>query len=373
MRLASPEFLLLFALFPAGFFILRWYWKRRGSVSRPTLLFGNFTALTAAPQGLRSRLAFLPGLLRVLALAALVVALARPQSEDWQTLTGSGMDIVLCLDMSASMNAVDMGSDEIAVYQGKGLEPSNRFEVAKTALKQFVANRKGDRIGLVVFASEAYLKFPLTLDYATVLKQLDGLALDSRERRDGRDGCTNNCTINGQSTAIGDALSKAYKRLEQSDGKTKVIVLVTDGNNNSGKLEPMDVARYIGDQPDASRIRLYTFLLGSSRQTKMPVMGRAFSGDVVLARSNGFLDYEPIQEGIDEAKVKDIAEAAQGVFHVSYDDAEFLKAFEGLEKTEHQEQRYARYTDLYMAPALLAAGLLLLELLLAVTFLRRYP
>jgi len=373
MRFATPEMLLLFLLFPLAWAGRKLYVRRRVGPTRPTFSFGNFTAMAAVPGGWRARIAFVPLLLRFLALSALVVALARPQAEDWQTLAGSGMDIVLCLDMSASMNTVDMGYDEIGQYQSKGLEPPNRFEVAREALRQFVANRKGDRIGLVVFSTEAYLKFPLTLDYTTVLNQIKALVLDSGERRREVPGCANQCTVSGDSTAIGDALSKAYKRLEKSDGKSKLIVLLTDGNNNAGKLDPMDVARYIGEQPDEKRVRVYTFLLGTGKDSKRPAMGRTFAGDVALARSMGFLQYESVEEGVDEAKVKEIVDAARGVFHASYDDGEFVKAFSGLERTERMEQRNAKYTDLYVPIALFAAALLLAEFLLGVTLLRRFP
>jgi len=228
-------------------------------------------------------------------------------------------------------------------------------------------------VGLVVFSSEAYLKFPLTLDYETAVSQLDALALDSRERRRNRPGCINNCTIKGDATAIGDALSKAYKRLEKSDGKGKVIVLVTDGNNNSGKLEPMDVASYIGDQPDASRPRLYTFLLGSGAQTKTPAMFQTRTGDIRLARDLGFLEYASTEDRVDEERIRELAEAARGEFRVSYNDLEFRESFENLEKGEHAERKVARHQDLFPQVLFAALILLALEFILSVTVLRRYP
>ncbi len=373
MRLASPEFLLLLLLFPAAYFGRSWWLRRRGSTSTPTFSFANFGALSSSPAGFKTRLAFVPGLLRALALVAFVVALARPQTEDWETLVGKGLDIMFCLDMSGSMNAVDMDFEEIGAFHTKGEEPPNRFEVARETLKQFVANRKGDRVGLVVFSSEAYLKFPLTLDYETAIGQLDALGLDNRERRRNRPGCINNCTIKGDATAIGDALSKAYKRLEKSDGKGKVIVLVTDGNNNSGNLEPMDVAEYIGDQPDATRPRMYSFLLGSGSQTKTPTMYQTRSGDIRLARNLGFLDYASTKEPVDEHRIQELAEAARGEFRVSYNDEEFRESFENLEKGEHAERKVARHQDLFPLVLLAALLLLALEFLLRMTLLRRYP
>jgi Ca-activated chloride channel homolog len=373
MRLASPEYLYLLLLFPLFYGIFRFIGKRTKRGHRPTFDFANAPALTATDPGFRTRLAWLPAALRILGLVALVVALARPQAEDWETITGEGLDIMFCLDMSGSMNAVDKSSSEVGDYQSRGKEPPNRFEVARDTLKQFVANRKGDRIGLVVFSSDAYLKFPLTLDYETVLAQLDSLTLDSRERKRPRDACTNGCTINGSKTAIGDALSKAYKRLEKSDGAGKIIVLVTDGNNNSGKLEPMDVARYIGDQPDSSRPRVYTFLVGSSEKTRTPAMMQTFGGDIVLAKNNGFLEYAPVEDTVDADRLREIAEAARGVFHATYDDHQFRASFETLEKSKHLEQKVARHTEKFLPFLLAALALLLTEFLLRVTFLRRFP
>ena len=367
MSFASPELFLLLLLFP-----LAWgfqYWRsRRGLTPGPAVRFANFLALMRTPAGYRARLTLITPALRVIALLLIIVALARPQTEDWETLMGQGLDIMICLDMSGSMNAVDMTMDEIAGYQGNSQEPPNRFQMAEETLKQFVKNRRGDRIGLIVFSNDAYLKFPLTLDYETVIAQLDALVLDSLERDRRHPGCTNGCTINGEKTAIGDALAKAYKRLEKSDAPGKLVVLITDGNDNASKLKPLDVARYIGEQPDSTRPGLYSFLVGGGPKSKMPVVhnGR-------LLRQHGFLSYSAIEEQVDEEQINEMTEAAQGVFHVSYDEDEFKDSFATLERSEHLEQRVARYKDRFW-PLLVAAGaLLLLEFLFSVTVLRRYP
>lgn len=373
MRLASPEYLLLLLLFPSFYFFLRFRRRRTPGGHVPVMSFANAPALMVTPPGWRARLGFWPGLLRVLGLLALIAALARPQAEDWETITGEGLDIMFCLDMSGSMNAVDMDSDQIGRYQSEGKEPPNRFEVARQTLKDFVSNRRGDRIGLVVFSSEAYLKIPLTLDYETVVSQLDTLILDSRERKQGRRSCVNGCTIDGSQTAIGDALSKAYKRLGKGDSAGKVIVLVTDGNNNAGKLDPMDVAGYIGDQPDATRPRVYTFLVGSSEKTKSPAMMQTFGGDIVLARTSGFLEYMPAEDTVDEARLREIADTARGVFQVTYDDQEFRSSFSDLARSEHLEHKVVRHREMFLPFLLAGLALLLAEFLLRVTFLRRFP
>lgn len=368
MIFASPEFFFLLLLFPLSLGVRHWRLKRSSSTASPSVSFANFPVLLRGKAGWRASLAGLLAVLRVAALLLLVIALARPQSEDWETLSGKGLDITICLDMSGSMNAVDLDFEEISRYQTRGEEPPNRFETAQEILKQFVANRKGDRVGLVVFSSDAYLKFPLTLDYDTVVDQLDSLVLDSLERARNRPGCVNGCTIAGEKTAIGDALSKAYKRLEHSDGEGKIIVLITDGNDNASKLKPLDVAEYIGSQAEAVRPRLYAFLVGGGPKSKMPVNrnGR-------LLKQMGFLTYAQQEEHVDEEKIREMVEAAGGVFHVSYDEEEFKKSFADLEQSEHMEQKVAMHKDLFMPLLLIALALLLLEFLAHITVLRRYP
>jgi Ca-activated chloride channel family protein len=368
IRLANPEFLFLLLAFPLLWGVLRLVGHRRPRGHRPAVSFANILALGRTAGGWRARLLPLLPATRIVALIMLVLALARPQLEDWETLAGSGLDIMICLDMSGSMNAVDMDFDEIGAYQERGEEPPSRFKMAVETLKQFILDRAGDRVGLVVFSSEAYLKFPLTLDYDTVLHQLDALVLDNMERDRRFPGCTNGCTINGEKTAVGDALSKAYKRLEKSTAKGKLIVLITDGNDNASKLKPMDVARYIGDQPDGQRPGVYAFLVGGGPKSKIPVNhnGR-------LLKQMGFLSYAPYDEQVDEEKIRDMVEAARGTFHVSYDPAAFQTSFAALEKSEYLEQKVARHKDIFWPFAAAAVALLLLEFLARVTLLRRYP
>ena len=369
MRFASPEFFLLLLLLPAGWFLHRWVFARRPGGFAPTFSFANFLALRATGSGTRSRLAQVVPVLRVLALVVLVVALARPQIEDWETLSGEGLDIMICLDMSGSMNAVDMSFDEIDQYHTSGKEPPGRFSVAIDTLKRFIGDRQGDRVGLVVFSSEAYLKFPLTLDYETALNQLDSLVLDSLERDAQRPGCVNQCTIHGEKTAVGDALAKAFKRLEKSDAKGKLLVLITDGNDNASKLKPLDVAQYIGSQPDGQRPAVYAFLVGGGPKAKMPQQRRGRR----LRTHLGFLAYDKYQETVDEEKIKEMVDAAQGVFHISYDVDEFKESFASLERSEYMEQKIARHKELFMPVLLLALLLLGLEFLGRVAVFRRYP
>ena len=344
-------------------------WLRRG---RAGWRFANQPALDAAGAGLRVRLAFLPAALYALGFAVIVVALARPQTEDWEELTGEGLDIMICLDMSGSMNAVDLPDAALAALQADGSEPSNRFEVARGALREFIRKRQGDRVGLVIFSQDAYLKFPLTLDYRTALDQLEGLVLDSgeRDRVRGTEGCLNRCTIEGARTAIGDALSRAKKRLEGGEGAGQVIILITDGNDNASKLKPMDVAKRIGELPDEERPRLYAFLIGSGAHTKSPAVGPRGR---FLRDQTGRLLYADDPGHVDEDQIKALVEAAEGTFQVSYDEESFRQQFEDLERSERLEERVAFKKEEFLPFLLAGLALLALALLLQTTILRRFP
>jgi len=344
-------------------------WLRRG---RPGWRFANQPALDAAGAGLRVGLAGLPTVLYVLGFAVIVVALARPQTEDWEELSGEGLDIMICLDMSGSMNAVDLPDAALSALQAEGSEPSNRFEVARAALRDFIRKRQGDRIGLVIFSQDAFLKFPLTLDYRTALDQLEGLELDSGERDRGRgaSGCLNRCTIEGARTAIGDALSRAWKRLEDGDGMGKVIILITDGNDNASKLKPMDVAKRIGELSDEERPRLYAFLIGSGTHTKTPAVG---PGGRFLRDQFGRLLYADDPGHVDEEQIRALMDAAQGSFQVSYDEVSFREQFEDLERSERLEERIAFKKEEFLPFLLAGLFFLALGLLLQTTVLRRFP
>ena len=168
------------------------------------------TLIEQGQRGFVAVLWWLPDAFRVAAIIALIVALARPQTEDRQLVSGDGVDIMLALDMSISMNAVDGTQDELLEVLEAGDRPANRFEIARDTLKSFTTSRSADRIGLVIFGKEAWLKYPLTLDYGRLVQTLDALKLDGfhQDRETGQ--CLNGCTISGAGTAIGDALGRAY-------------------------------------------------------------------------------------------------------------------------------------------------------------------
>jgi len=333
----------------------------------------------SAGRGL-ARLWRLPDALRLVALALLLVAFARPQEEDQAELVGKGADIVIGLDMSGSMNAVDLSLEDIAALQDAGQAVMNRFEVARDVIKQFVANRRGDRVALVVFGREVYLKFPLTLDYPVVLEQLDELVLDNGLHAADEE-CDNGCTINGAGTALGDALARAWRRLQDSETATKAIVLISDGKREGGKLAPETVARYIADQPAEERVRVYTFLVGSPTGAKLPryvrVRDPAAGGwTAAVARdAEGFVIYAPAEREFptDPALLKDIADMTGGRYFEAYDETQFRQQFEQLEKTEFRTTARSKKHDVFFPWVLAGALVLAAEWLLRLTVFRKFP
>lgn len=321
---------------------------------------------------LRATLA-IPRVARLLALSLIVVALARPQTTDEEVITGEGIDILFAVDMSGSMNAVDMTDERIDAYHDADLEPPNRFELARELLRRFVQARREDRLGLVVFGREAYLKFPLTLDYDRVLAQLDGLVLDDGRRSGGNDRCANTCTINGSGTAIGDALARAYRRLRRSKAKSRVIVLITDGKNEGGSIDPDTMLEQLAGLPDGDRVEVYTILVGDPALTRLPLVD-PFTGG--LARDGrGRLRYQQPNRSFptDPALLRRIAERTGGQFWESPDDQAFRAAFEELERTLFQREVTVRHREIFLWPLLAAIALLLLEGLFDAFVLRRVP
>jgi Ca-activated chloride channel family protein len=359
MSFAYPYTLLLLLLLPAAGW---WRWHRR---NRPgTVRHADVRLLRLAKPGAWSRLWRLPDALRLLALSALIVALARPQTPDVEVLSGDGVDIMIALDMSGSMNAVDMSRDKLQELLSAGTTPKNRFEVARETLQEFVGNRREDRVGLVVFGEKAFLKFPLTLDYTTVIDLLKQLVLDSGER-DREDGeCLNNCSISGAGTAIGDALSRAYRRLQGATAKSRVIVLITDGKNEGGEVQPKTIADYIAERPADEQVRIYTFLVGNSEETYVPVRN-------VFGQTS----YQPPQRPFptDPELLQYLAEKTGGKFYDSYDEAKFKSDFADLTKTTFETKTFNREKDVFAPFVLAGFALLLLEWALRFLVFRKFP
>jgi Ca-activated chloride channel family protein len=357
----QPWLLLLLLVIPVAAALL----VRRWRSGEGTFRYPNSRTLERVRAGRIAVLSRLPDVLRLLALAALIVAFARPQAEDNEILTGEGVDVMIAVDMSGSMNAVDMSAEEISEKLADNETPKNRFHVARDILRGFVDNRSGqDRVGLVVFGEHAYLKFPLTLDYLRVQSILAGLVLDNGQRSGAKDRCTNGCTISGSGTAIGDAIGRSYRRLQQSKAKSKVIVLITDGTNEGGKLQPETIVDYIASRPADEQVRIYTFLVGNDDKTHVPVQD--YFGNV---------SYEPPPRPFptNPELLRQIAEQTGGQFFESYDEAKFREDFDTLEKTAFETTVHTNHKDIFPPFVLFASLVVGLELVLRLTVFRKFP
>ena len=237
-----------------------------------SLVFSETQPFRVIPAGRGVRLRHVPTGLRMLGLLLLVIAFARPQTwfSEEEVLT-EGIDILLALDVSGSMRTEDF-------------RPKNRLVVAKDVVAQFVRGRRNDLIGLVAFAANAYTRCPLTLDYGVLLDLLDKVELASGEE----DG-----------TAIGMGLATAVARLQEAKGKSKVIILLTDGRNNRGQIDPLSGARLA----KALGIKVYTIGVGTEGEAPYPI------DDPIQGRR-----YIMVQADIDEPTLQQIAEATGGQY-----------------------------------------------------------
>lgn len=326
--------------------------------------------LRSAGQSLVSRAWWIPDALRMLAIAALVVGLARPQWEEERAVEGEGIDIMLVLDMSISMNFVDSTEARIERLLNQGQEPENRFEAARTSLKSFVTKRQGDRVGLVVFGDKAWLKYPLTLDYSRVNRTLDDLVLDDGGPRLEGGGCSNRCTVTGEATTIGDGLARALARLERSKAKSRVIILVTDGEHNRGRITPQALVREIRDKPEYENVDIYTFLVGSSEQAFQP--HRDPRSGRPVRRRNGTRDYVPVGDAaVNPDLLRELAEVSGGHYYASYNAQKMHTDMADLEKSVTGSNFMVHRSDIFMRFVMVGLGLLFLEWLLRFTRFRR--
>ncbi|PWH84061.1 aerotolerance regulator BatA [Algibacter marinivivus] len=272
--------------------------------------------------------------LRLLVLGLLIMALARPQSVDVSTKTKTtrGIDIVMAIDVSASMLAKDLSP--------------NRLEALKKVASEFIKGRPNDRIGLVEYAGESYTKTPITSDKAIVLRSLRSIRYN---------------TIIEGGTAIGMGLATSVNRLKDSKASSKVIILLTDGVNNSGFIDPKIASELAVEYG----IKAYTIGLGTN--------GMALSPVGIL--SNGNFQYGRIQVEIDEDLLKEIAEVTGGKYFRATNNKKLEEIYDEinkLEKTEIEEFKYYNYEEKYRPLVILAGLLLLIELLLRYTIFRSF-
>ena len=275
--------------------------------------------------------------MRWLSLALFIVGLARPQLTESDTqVRASGVDIVVALDLSGSMESEDFELNR---------ERVNRLTIAKDVLKRFIERRPSDRIGLIAFAGLPYVAAPLTLDHDFLLQNLERLTLHSIE-----DG-----------TAIGSALSASVNRLRELKSKSKIAILMTDGQNNAGKISPLTAA----EAAKALGVKVYAIGVGTRGTAPMPRMN-VFGQKV----------YVQVPVDIDEDTLKQVAEKTGGKYYRA-DSTDTLRSIydeiDKLEKTEVEVKKFVEYQELFPWVVLPGLGLLLLEVLLNHTLWRRLP
>jgi Ca-activated chloride channel homolog len=320
---AHPWLLLLLLLLP----LLAWLKGRRGSP--PAFLYSSVKLVEGLTNVRRSRAGNFLVVLRWLTLAIFIFALAQPRlSKSTTEVKASGIDIVCALDLSGSMNTPDY------VVNGQQI---SRFHIAQAVLKKFIEGRTDDRLGLIVFAVQAFIASPLTLDHDFLIENLDRLQIG---------------TINADATAIGDGLATALNQLRDLKAKSKIIVLMTDGGNNAGKIDPLTAA----GAAQALGVKVYTIGLGNAeivQQMGLPA------------------DYLP-----DEDLLGKIADMTRGKFYRANNAEELQQIYAEINKFEKTEAVINKYTEFKELFQWFIAGglvLLLLEILLAQTIFRKLP
>lgn len=332
MEFVNKEyFLLLLLLIP----YLLWYLLYRKK-SEPTMMMSDTFAYQYAPKSFRTRIVWLPALLRIITFILVVIVLARPQTHNsWGRRTVEGIDIMLAMDVSTSMLAED-------------LKP-NRIEAAKGVASEFISGRPDDNIGLTIFAGEAFTQCPMTTDHASLISLLQNVRTDIAARGLIEDG-----------TAIGMGLANAVGRLKDSKTKSKVIILLTDGSNNMGDISPLtaaNIAKSFG-------IRVYTIAIGSKTMAPYPM------------QVGGTTQYVNMRADVDVETLSEISSIADGHFYRATNTAELKKIYEDidkLEKTRMDVKKFSKRYDAYQPFALAAFITMLLDILLMLVVFRRIP
>ncbi|MFP9116773.1 vWA domain-containing protein [Flavobacterium sp. RNTU_13] len=315
----NPGFFWLFAAFP---FAIGWYiWKRKQQTA--SLTISSVNGFKASPSWL-AKLKPVLFALRLMALSFMIVAMARPRTVDVnsKTRTSMGIDIVMAVDVSGSMLAKDF--------------KPNRLEGLKRVAEDFVDNRPNDRIGLVVYAGQSYTKIPVTSDKELVKEAIRSIQYDDQVMEDG--------------TGIGVGLATAINRLKDSKAKSRIIILLTDGVNNSGFIDP----RMASDMAKEYGIKVYTIGIGTNGQAMMP-----YAKD-----ESGKLLYQMAPVQIDEGLMKEIAKKTDGTYFRATSNSKLKSIYDQinkLEKTEIEEQKFYNYDEKFRPWVWAAFGLLLAE------------
>ena len=329
-RFEDPWFLLFgLVLLPVLFF----HGRKRGKAAIRFSSLLPFRQIAPA-KGVAIRQVLI--VLRCMGIGLLVLALARPQAGEKETeIITEGVDIMLCLDTSGSMQALD--------FQLEG-ERANRLAVVKKVVEDFIKKRKDDRIGMVVFGQEAFTQCPLTMDYGVLLSFLKRLEIG----------------MAGDSTAVGSALATSVKRLKDMPGKSKVVILLTDGRNNAGQISPLTAAEIA----KTYNIKVYT--IGVGVEGESPFLMETFFGPKYV--------YQKVD--LDEETLREIAEKTDGEYFRATDTASLEKVYDQIDKMERTEAKikeYTEYEELFHRFALAGLLLLLAEFVLANTRFRKIP
>lgn len=326
LELANPYFLCFLLLIPLV--VWRHFRRKTGSVA-----YSDLSAMESLRKTWRQHISTVSPVFIWLALALIIVGMTRPRLKNAQSsITAEGIDIVMTLDVSRSMLIEDMGD-------------KNRLEAAKEVAEHFVQNRSSDRVGLVLFAGKSFTQCPLTVDYEMLVSLIRQVHIGEIE-----DG-----------TAIGMGLINAINRLRESKVASRVIILLTDGENNRGEIDPITAAQIA----QTLGIRVYTIGAGKDGFARVPVDDPFFGKQ-----------YVPLEVKIDEKTLQKIAETTGGQYFRANNKQALEKIYEQigqLEKTKIEVTKYFKYEELYPPIVLLALALLIIHFLLSITILFRLP
>lgn len=328
MQLANPQYLWLFLLYIP---LIVWYCLKQRNAN-PTMGLSSVSAFAGRRMPLRAMMRHLLFVLRLAAIGCLIIILARPQSRDnWHTSATEGTDIVLAMDVSGSMMTRDLKPD--------------RLEAAKKMASQFINGRPNDNIGIVIFAGESLTGIPMTIDHNAVTAYIAGL----------------NPNMLSDGTAIGDGIATSINRIKEGKAKSKSIILLTDGTNNTGLVAPNQAAEIAKNE----KIKIYTIGIGTNGMAPSPAYD-AF----------GRLTYVQEKVVIDEATLTSIAQQTGGKYFRATDNKSLENIFaeiDRLEKTKMDISHFSHTEDNYMLWAWLLFGFVCLEILLRNTLLRTMP
>ena len=329
-RFADPLYLLVLLIIPVLV-----YWYLRGTKRQSgKIKYSDIGLIKQIKPSFKQRLRHFLFVLRILAFVALILALARPQSSSKEEeISTEGVDIVLAIDVSSSMLAEDF-------------RPNNRLEAVKLVAKDFIQGRKNDRLGMVVFAGESFTQCPLTLDYGVLLTLLEQIQIADK---------------NWDGTAIGMGIVNSVNRLRDSKAKSKVVILLTDGVNNKGQVDPITAARIA----ETFGIKIYTIGAGKRGTTMYPVDQGVFGKS-----------YVPMQVEIDEEVLREIADITRALYFRATDEKKLREIYDEIgemEQTKIEVKEFTRYEEFFIYFLVLGLALLLMEIILNNTYFKKLP